>query len=289
MDRETLDVLLSKPERIAAFDARLVDRLRALIGTGSAALVEVAGRDSVAAAIAAARSGAYDILVPTVVYTGTEFGDWEVVLENARSLHSRLGDMDSIRITEGPVILGSPRWWHVSAGRYSGALLKRYGFSPTCIACHMYLHAARLPFALEVGARSIVSGERLRHDDRVKLNQLGAVLDSYSTVIEAEGLTLDLPLEEVSDGALVEDLVGQWPESERQMSCVLESNYRDAEGDREGAIVVCGRRGDQAAVVGDLDGDTGEEATAGYHDAGANRTFNWIQITAGGDVESGGG
>jgi hypothetical protein len=169
--------------------------------------------------------------VPTIVYTGTEFGDWEVVLENARSLHSRLGDIDAVRIAEGPVILGSPRWWHVSAGRYSGMFSKRYGFSPTCIACHMYLHAARVPLALEVGARAVISGERLRHDGRVKLNQLGVVLDSYSAVLEAEGLTLDLPLREASDSSPIEDLVGQWPESGRQMSCVLESNYRSGDGD----------------------------------------------------------
>jgi hypothetical protein len=208
----------------------LIDKLRALIGAGPVALVEVAGRDSIAAAIAAARSGAYDIMIPTVVYTGTEFGDWEVVIENARSLRERLGDIDSVQVAEEPLFLGSPRWWHVSAGRYGTALFNRYGFNPTCIACHMYLHAARVPFALEVGANAVVSGERLRHDDRVKLNQLGAALDAYSAVLKAEGITLDLPLRDVGDSALIEDLVGGWPESGRQMSCVLESNYRSDDG-----------------------------------------------------------
>jgi hypothetical protein len=223
-------VLLSKPERIAAFDAELIDRLRAFIGAGSAALVEVAGRDSIAAGLASARSGAYETLVPTIVYTGTEFGDWEVVLENARSLRGRLGDVDTVQVAEETVVLGSPRWWQASAGRYGGALFNRYGFSPTCIACHMYLHAARVPFALEIGARAVISGERLRHDGRVKLNQLGAVLDAYGSVLEAEGLVLDLPLRKAGDSAVIEDLVGQWPESRRQMSCVLESNYRGADG-----------------------------------------------------------
>jgi hypothetical protein len=210
-----------------------VVRLRALIGTGSAALVEVAGRDSIAAAVAAARSGAYDNMIPTIVYTGTEFGDWNVVLGNARSLRERLDDMKSIQVVEEPVILGSPRWWHASAGRYGALLFQRYGFNPTCVACHMYLHAARVPFALDVGARSVISGERLRHDQRVKLNQLGPVLDSYREVLEAGGLKLDLPLKEAGDSALIENLVGQWPESGHQMSCTLESNYRSAGGDVE--------------------------------------------------------
>ncbi len=204
--------------------------MRASIGNRSAALVEIAGRDSVAAAVSATGSGAYSVLVPTIVYTGTEFGDWEVVLESARSLSGRLADLASVQVIGEPVLLGSPGWWHASAGRYRGELTRRYGFDPTCIACHMYLHAARAPLAREVGARAIIAGERLLHGGRVKLNQLGGVLDGYAAMLADEGLELDLPLRELDEGRRIEALVGEWPESERQMSCALESNYRDADG-----------------------------------------------------------
>jgi len=230
IERDALDILIERPERIAGFDLALAAGLRAAIGSGRPAFVEVAGRDSIAAALAAARSGAYDVLIPTIVYTGTEYGDWDVVLDSARSLVSRLSGITSLKVIEEPVLLGSPLWWHAAAGRFAGELTRKYGFSATCIACHMYLHAARVPFARELGVSSLVAGERLLHDGRVKLSQLKPALDAYSAVLRGQGSALDLPLEDISDGSLVEELAGPWPESTRQISCVLESNYRDPQG-----------------------------------------------------------
>jgi hypothetical protein len=94
----------------------------------------------------------------------------------------------------------------------------------------MYLHAVRVPFAREIGARALVAGERLLHDGRVKLNQLAGVLEAYERVVAGDGIMLDLPIRDINEGVLVEELAGSWPESKRQMSCALESNYRDAAG-----------------------------------------------------------
>ena len=229
MDERTRGILLAKPERIIGFDDDLTARLRARVGSGNAALVEIAGRDSVAAGVLAA-SSSYDILIPTVVYTGTEYGNWEVVLENTRLLGDLLRDRAGVDVVEEPVLLGSPRWWHAAGGRFAGVLEERYRFSTTCVACHMYFHAARVPFAREVGAAAVVAGERLLHGKRLKLNQVGAALDSYIAVLEMAGIELDLPLKETEDGSHIEELVGPWRESENQMRCVLESNYRDLSG-----------------------------------------------------------
>ena len=232
MDERTTSILLARPERITGFDVELAGRLRAVVDGGNAALVEIAGRDSVAAGVLAASSD-YDVLVPTVVYTGTEYGDWNVVLENARLLVDRLKHLDDVEVTPEPVFLGSPRWWHAVGGRFAGVLRKRYGFSTTCIACHMYFHAARVPFAHEIGARAVVAGERLFHENRRKLNQVAPALDSYSEVLREAGVKLVLPLKDTGDGSYIEELVGPWPESTRQLNCVLEANYRDLSGEFE--------------------------------------------------------
>ena len=233
MDERTTEILLLKPERITGFDDRLTARLRSRIGSGDAALVEIAGRDSVAAAVLAALSGSYDVLVPTVVYTGTEYGDWNVLLENASLLGNRLKHWDDVEVTPETVFLGSPRWWHATGGRFAGVLEERYGFFTTCVACHMYFHTARVPFAREVGATAVVAGERLLHGGRRKLNQVGAALGSYTAVLEEAGIKLDLPLKETEDGSYIEELVGPWRESDKQMRCVLESNYRGLSGEFE--------------------------------------------------------
>ena len=239
MDERTRGILLAKPERIIGFDDDLTARLRARVGSGNAALVEIAGRDSVAAGVLAA-SSYYDILIPTVVYTGTEYGNWEVVLENTRLLGDLLRDRAGVDVVEEPIFLGSPRWWHAAGGRFTDVLQERYGFSTSCVACHMYFHAARVPFAREIGAKAVVAGERLFHQDRRKLNQVGPALDSYSRVLGEAGLNLALPLKEMRDGNRVEELVGPWPESAKQLKCVLEANYRDSSGEfdvPEGSLV----------------------------------------------------
>ena len=235
IDRETRQLILSKPERIAGFDRELVTKLRGEAAGGTVALVEIAGRDSVAAGIKAASSGSYDFLVPTIVYTGTEYGDWSEVLANARALADRFPEGEGPKVLE-TVLLGSPSWWHAVAAGFSSVLFKLYGFSTACVACHMYLHAARVPFARETGAGAIVSGERLSHDGRLKLNQLEPALRAYGEVIADNGIELALPLADVKEGRHVEEVLGEsWKESARQLGCVLEGNYRDLDGN----IIAC--------------------------------------------------
>lgn len=231
IEPETLRILLGKPERISGFDNGLVARVASAVGDRRAALLEIAGRDSVAAGLTAASSGRYDLLIPTVVYTGTEYGDWDVVLNNAEALAGRLRDRRQVDVLE-TVVLGSPVWWHAVAARFSGELSRLYGFSTTCIACHMYVHAARVPFARATGATAVIAGERLSHDGRRKLNQLKPCLRTYRAVLAEQGIELDMPLESLQDGKRLEELVGPgWAESGRQMRCILEGNYRDVSGE----------------------------------------------------------
>lgn len=236
-------MLLARPERISGFDPPLVEDLRSSLAGKRGALLEIAGRDSIAAALTAARSGAYDLFIPTIVYTGTEYGDWETVLSHAASLSAGLKDT-GVEVFERTVLLGSPAWWHAACGRYIDLLFNRYGLSTSCVACHMYLHAARVPLALETGAGAIITGERLAHDDRFKLNQLGPALEAYAGVLKSLGVLLDMPLMNTGEGRAVENLVGDWRESERQMACVLEANYRDAGG---------GMRVEEASLAAYLD------------------------------------
>lgn len=230
MDDETTQIFLSMPERVTGFDVQLFDRLRDACRGRAAAVVEIAGRDSIAAALSACASGSCEVLIPTVVYTGTEYGKRDAVMENARALALNPGIGQNVAVLE-TVVIGSPAWWNASASRYSSEHFSRYGFNPTCVACHMYLHAARVPLALALGAGSIIAGERLSHDGCMKINQLEPALAAYRDVVEGENLVLSFPLESTAEGAAIDRLVGPgWPESGRQMRCALAGNYRDLAG-----------------------------------------------------------
>ncbi len=162
MDRdETLLLFRDLAERLPETGMKLPG----LKDPSAAAIVEIAGRDSIAAALAYLRAGQ---LVPTIVYTGTEYGDPSVLLDNVAFLKDRLAGRSELL---EPVILGSPRWWAAVNGRPLNLIHQVFGRSFICVGCHMYLHAVRVLLALRLGMPTIISGERERHGGWMKLNQ----------------------------------------------------------------------------------------------------------------------
>jgi hypothetical protein len=191
-------------------------------------LVEVAGRDSVAAAMALARQGGLRRLLPSVVYTGTEFGEVEALLSNVERLRNMIEPL-GVEVME-PVVLGSPLWWRATIGRVNALLSRRYGPWHVCVGCHMYLHAVRAPLAWEAGISRQVGGERLGHKGKVKINQTLPAVEAYRSVLADFGVELELPLLELDDEEAILSLAGDWGEGEDQPDCVLSGNYRDPDG-----------------------------------------------------------
>jgi hypothetical protein len=232
MDISYGEILLDRPELVASFPAWMlpaesVERLRA---AAKPAIVEIAGRDSLAAAARAAEDG-YDLFLPTVAYTGTEFGDWRLPFENIAYLRRRLRAAGVDVAVLEPVVIGAPELWRLLCGRYMAVLYRRFGFYTPCVGCHVYLHAIRIPLAKTTGCRTIISGERESHGGVVKLNQIPAALDAYAELVRRFGLELAMPLRRVSSEAAIDELVGgKGRGGEGQLECVLSRNYRDVDG-----------------------------------------------------------
>lgn len=233
MDPRYGEILIEKPELVTAFPAWMlpaetVERLRA---AAQPAIIEIAGRDSVAAALRTAAENGYDLFLPTIAYTGTEFGDWRSPFGKVEYLRERLrADGAGVDVL-GAVVVGSPELWRQLCGRYVFAQYRRFGFYTPCIGCHVYLHAIRVPLAKKAGCRVVVAGERESHGGLVKLNQIPPALDAYVELLGRFGVELSLPLRGVSSTAEVEEIVGAaWRENEGQLECVLSQNYRDVGG-----------------------------------------------------------
>ncbi len=195
---------------------------------GCDALVEIAGRDSVGAAVMLAREGGLRRVLPTIAYTGTEFGDLGSLFANVERMRRLLRAEGTL--VEEPVVIGSPRWWNAVIGRVNTVLTRRYGPWHICIGCHMYLHALRAPLCWSMGVSRLVAGERLGHGGRVKINQSRAVVDAYRGVLGRFGVQLEVPLLEVDDEESIRSLVGEWGEGCEQPSCALSGNYLDLRG-----------------------------------------------------------
>lgn len=231
MDPRILAIVSNKPELITAlprwmFPEAVERELRTIEGL---AIGEIAGRDSIAAVFEAVRQERLKALLPTIAYTGTEFGDWELLFKKIELLTEDLAGK-GIRVCN-PVLLGAPRWWRHLCGRHVPSLFNRFGFYSPCVGCHLYLHALRIPLALRINCKIIIGGERESHGGKIKINQTAAALDAYMAFARSFGIDLFFPLRKISSDEALVPIVGRqrW-EADEQLGCVLSKNYLDDAG-----------------------------------------------------------
>lgn len=213
-------------EHVAAlYDARTLDHLRSL-PAGSVAIASLAGRDSVAAVVQAVRERGFTTIIPTSIATGTEYGSLDEVAAALAYTRDVLGpDVEVLDV----VRFGSPRMWAALNGRFASEVRERFGMSSPCLACHLYVHLARVPLATELCGLPVITGERDTHDGAIKLSQTMDSIDGEVRVLARAGVELLVPIREFSH-AQVDELVPGWNPGERQLSCVHSGNYRRVDG-----------------------------------------------------------
>lgn len=232
MDARILELVRDKPELITRFpDWMLPASLqKELQETEGLAIVEIAGRDSIAAALEATRKKHLRALLPTIAYTGTEYGNWEIPFKKASLLKEQLSPK-GIRVF-APLVLGAPRFWWRLCGRYASDLFRAFGFYSPCLGCHLYLHAIRIPLARRLNCRVLIGGERESHEGKIKLNQIGAALDAYVSFTGTFGIELFLPIREVTSNDQIKAIINYpWEEGAEQLECVLSKNYVGRNGE----------------------------------------------------------
>jgi hypothetical protein len=227
MDAHWTAILAAKPEVLSPIASRA--RFQAAAAEGRAAILELAGRDSVAAATAVGRERIYDYLLPTFAYTGTETGPADAPMQTAAAVAARLR-AEGAGLTLGPLVpLGAPAFWRQLNGRYAAALARRFGFHSPCLACHLYFHALRIPLARALGCRAVVSGEREDHAGDVKINQTAALLDLFTTFMKEFDVELIQPVRRLRDNDAIAALAGK-AAPDADLECAFAGNYRDAAG-----------------------------------------------------------
>jgi len=224
--------LVQKTNRAAEAGKLLtVDVKRQLEQEESLAIGEVAGRDSAAAIIKAASFNSIGSILPTIVFTGTEYGNWETVFKNIEIVKGRIEAVYDKQVYS-PILLGDAELWWALNGRYLSVLNEKFGFCSPCLGCHLYMHLVRVPLARELKCSKIISGERVKHDKRVKINQTAIALNAYKEVLGHADIELILPIRDISSGDEISALVGgNWEEGEKQLKCILSGNYRLINGE----------------------------------------------------------
>ena len=226
MEERVERILRDKPERLVLDDSEL-EPISQFVSGKEVAIAELAGRDSVAAAIKFLEEKEVEALLPVYMYTGTEYGSFEYLETAVKWLKGRLGTGRVGNL----VLLGSPKFWHALNGRWVKELIRRYGFYTPCIGCHVYLHASRIPLAKALGVKRVISGERESHDGMEKINQISLAISAYRDLLSRFDVTLLTPLVKIRSTAQIDEMIGsKWNEMGGQLKCVLSANYRDAMG-----------------------------------------------------------
>ena len=231
MDPRIFEIVGNKPELVNYFPDWMLSKEREseLKNTDGLAIAQIAGRDSIAAALEAANTRDFKALLPTIAYTGTEFGDWRVPFHKTELLKISLGKR-GVKVFD-PIMLGSPRLWWRLCGRYVTHLFKEFGFYSPCVGCHLYLHTIRIPLARKIECSIVIGGERESHEGKTKINQIGVALDAYTSFAGKFGIELLLPLRNMSSNRDIEAILNQhWEEGAEQLGCVLSKNYQDKDG-----------------------------------------------------------
>jgi len=195
--------------------------------TSPLAIVEIAGRDSVAAAVAAVRDRGFASLLPTIAFTGTETGDREAPLRAVERLRGLVAGRAEVA---EPVSLIDPVLWSAMNAMPADEIRSRFGVYSQCLACHLYLHLLRVPLAWEHGNAPIVSGERNSHDGRMKLSQMPDGIDAAARVLAHAGLELLEPVRHASGEDVAALIGGGWEQGGGQMGCVYSGNYVGPDG-----------------------------------------------------------
>lgn len=192
------------------------------------AVLEIAGRDSIAAGVRVVEQGDVTHIVPSVVFNGATRGspeDLEFALD-VLGFHLPPG------VVSDPVLVGDPAFWEALTVRNLDVILPLFGFYPGFIACHLYLHLIQVPMCRQLNVDCIVTGERETHDGEVKLSQTPEVLDAYCDAVASFGISLSQPLRKVESGLAVEEILAprKWAAGAYQLRCVLSGAYKGPDG-----------------------------------------------------------
>ncbi|MFQ5793656.1 MAG: hypothetical protein ACE5JP_01230 [Candidatus Bipolaricaulia bacterium] len=205
----------------------IIDRTAQLRKIPGLAIVEIAGRDSIAAAIKAFEAGRANVLLPTVAYNGAQYGSLDTVEAAIEMLRDQIGEKHVLEAT----VIGSPKFWMALNLRYQHLLYEQFGFYTSCVGCHLYIHAIRVPLAQHIGCRAVISGEREIHQRGIKVNQRGIVLNHYAKLLAEFGIELLHPIRKIDTGDEIVRLLGRkWAGGKEQLHCVLSGSYRDPDG-----------------------------------------------------------
>lgn len=185
---------------------------------------EIAGKDSIAAISSFINDVDCKIkIVPTIVYTGTEYGKFESYKESIHYLKTIANNHVAFdKIYE----LRNEKIWNTLIYKYQFLLNKKYNFFTPCIMCHFYTHLLRIPLYVEKKATGLITGERMMHDDKIKLNQHFLVLECFHKLFSSYDINIIQPILQIKKTKIIDSYIDDRYilEGANDVRCILSDN-----------------------------------------------------------------
>ncbi len=156
-----LQLFSEKPEVFGNISERMlsaeqVDHLRVI---PDVIIGDISGTSDPSPLLALLAEHKPDAFLPTISYTGTEFGKWEQYGAVYKFIQHEAEKKNHIYVAE-PVVLGAPQFWWALNGRFADTLHTMFGFSCRCLGCKLYNCALRIPLAKRINARVYAISDR---------------------------------------------------------------------------------------------------------------------------------
>jgi hypothetical protein len=216
---EKPDTFCSLPESIISLEQR-----ETLKKIPRLAIGEICSIESIPAVQSVLERTSIDAFLPTIVYTGAEYGNWQALLEKLSNLKKIVEK--SLRIyCLDPVILGAPSFWWALNGRFMHELNKRFNFYSPCLGCRLYSLAVRIPFCKQIGCMMVISGISSRRSESYTINTSEEVMHYCKTLLSSFGINLIKSEDEKK--SIEQEMVSASSDiSNICSSCIFKDNYQ---------------------------------------------------------------
>ena len=191
------------------------------------AMGEIRGVESMGAVYAALDRKTVDAFLPTVVYTGTEYGEWKTFLKHLNTLKKKIEKTYQIYCLE-PVFIGAPEFWGALNGRFMHELLKRFKFYSPCLGCRIYCYAVRIPLCKQLNCSVIISGGTPEDSTPVAINASQEVMYYCNTLLSNFGINLMYRIVEENKKDIIEQdaQVKQIGRRDTCSCCLFKENFK---------------------------------------------------------------
>jgi hypothetical protein len=172
-----------------------------------------------------------DAFVPTIAYTGVEYGTIELLYKNVHALKKIIEKDIGIYITK-PVLLGSPQLWGALNGRFITELQNKFKFYIPCAGCRLYMYALRVPLCKKINVSGIVSARSQYTNKSQRFYESETVIRHCRNFLSSFGVTLYHEIIEDNErNEIVRFYKTRIKENFHYCNfCILADNYRNLEG-----------------------------------------------------------